>query len=235
MQLLKKSLQEWGLNCECLRTSKSGIFEQLKSYKEGGIRKNLVVNMPVKSDCRIFLLVVLFLSGCVSGNQMNRELLASGKAENHRAAEAYHQKVEWLQDDLAALNQQADQLEARQVAETAITYSYQLADEYQLVRPAVLHNLLIRAGLKDRGLCYHWTEDLLKRLQALDLRTYQLHWGVAHRGSDLREHNSVVITARGQGFEKGMVLDPWRNSGDLFWALINTDQYPWRKLPPTEW
>jgi hypothetical protein len=235
MQLLKKSLQEWGLNCECLRTSKSGIFEQLKSYKEGGIRKNLVVNMPVKSDCRIFLLVVLFLSGCVSGNQMNRELLASGKAENHRAAEAYHQKVEWLQDDLAALNQQADQLEARQVAETAITYSYQLADEYQLVRPAVLHNLLIRAGLKDRGLCYHWTEDLLKRLQALDLRTYQLHWGVAHRGSDLREHNSVVITARGQGFEKGMVLDPWRNSGDLFWALINTDQYPWRKLPPSEW
>jgi hypothetical protein len=171
--------------------------------------------MPTKSDCRIFLLLVLFLSGCVSGNQMSRELLASGKAENHRATEAYHQKVEWLQDDLAALSQQSDQLEARQVAETAIIYSNQLADEYRLVRPAVLHNLLIRVGLKDRGLCYHWTEDLLKRLQALDLRTYQLHWG--------------------QAFEKGMVLDPWRNSGDLFWALINTDRYPWRKLPPSEW
>jgi hypothetical protein len=191
--------------------------------------------MPIKSDCRMFLLFVLFLSGCVSGNQMSPELLASGKAENHRATEAYHQKVEGLQDDLAALNQRADQLEARQVAETAIIYSNQLADEYRLVRPAVLHNLLIRVGLKDRGLCYHWTEDLLKRLQALDLRTYQLHWGVAHRGSDLREHNSVVITARGQAFEKGMVLDPWRNSGDLFWTLINTDRYPWRKLPPTEW
>ena len=200
-----------------------------------GLRKNLVVNMPVKSDCRIFLLFVLFLSGCVSGNQMSPELPASEKAENHRVTEAYHQKVEWLQDDLAALSQRADQLEARQVAETAITYSNQLADEYRLVRPAVLHNLLIRVGLKDRGLCYHWTEDLLKRLQALDLRTYQLHWGVAHRGSDLREHNSVVITARGQAFEKGMVLDPWRNSGDLFWALINTDRYPWRKLPPSEW
>jgi len=191
--------------------------------------------MPTKSDCRIFLLLVLFLSGCVSGNQMSQELLASGKTENHRATEAYHQKVKWLQEDLAALNQQTDQLEARQVAETAIYYSYQLADEYQLVRPAVLHNLLIRVGLKDRGLCYHWTEDLLKRLQALDLRTYQLHWGVAYRGSDLREHNSVVITARGQAFEKGIVLDPWRNSGDLFWALINTDRYPWRKLPPSDW
>ena len=191
--------------------------------------------MPTKSDCRIFLLLVLFLSGCVSGNQMSAELLANGKAKNHRATEAYHQQVEWLQDDLAALSQESNQLEARQVAETAIIYSNQLADEYRLVRPAVLHNLLIRVGLKDRGLCYHWTEDLLKRLQALDLRTYQLHWGVAHRGSDLREHNSVVITARGQAFEKGMVLDPWRNSGDLYWALINTDQYPWRKLPPSEW
>lgn len=178
---------------------------------------------------------MLFLSGCVSGNQTGRELPASGKIENHRATEAYHQKVEWLQDDLAALGQQSDQLEAKQVAETAIIYSNQLADEYQLVRPAVLHNLLIQVGLKDRGLCYHWTEDLLKRLQALELRTYQLHWGVAYRGSDLREHNSVVITARGQAFEKGMVLDPWRNSGDLFWALINADKYPWKKLPPSDW
>ena len=200
-----------------------------------GLRKNLVAKMPTKSDCRIFLLLVLFLSGCVSGNQVSGERLASGNTENHRATEAYHQKVEWLQEDLAALSQQSDQLEARQVAETAIIYSNQLADEYRLVRPAVLHNLLIRVGLKDRGLCYHWTEDLIKRLQELDLRTYQLHWGVAYRGSDLREHNSVVITARGQAFEKGMVLDPWRNSGDLFWALINTDQYPWKKLPPSDW
>ena len=166
---------------------------------------------------------------------MSGERLASGKAESHRATEAYHQKVAWLQDDLAALNQQADLLEAGQVAQTAISYSDQLAEEYQLVRPAVLHNLLIRVGLKDRGLCYHWTEDLIRRLQALDLRTYQLHWGVAYRGSDLREHNSVVITARGQAFEKGMVLDPWRNSGDLYWAMLKADRYPWKELPPSEW
>jgi hypothetical protein len=191
--------------------------------------------MPAKSHYRIFLLLLLFLSGCASGNQMSRELPASEKTGSHRATEAFHQKVEWLQDDLVALSLQSDQLEARQVAETAITYSNQLADEYRLVRPAVLHNLLIQVGLKDRGLCYHWTEDLLKRLQALELRTYQLHWGVAYRGSDLREHNSVVITARGQAFEKGMVLDPWRNSGDLYWALIDADQYPWTKLPPSDW
>ena len=191
--------------------------------------------MHAKLNYRVLLLFVVFLSACVTGHQMDQRYSAGEKAEDHRATEAYRQKVESLQVELAALNQQANLLESRQVAETAITYSNQLAEEYRLVRPAVLHNLLIRVGLKDRGLCYHWTEDLLKQLQSLELRTYQIHWGVAHRGSELREHNSVVITARGQTFEKGMVLDPWRNSGDLYWALIKTDRYPWQELPPSQW
>ena len=184
---------------------------------------------------RVLLLIVVFLNACVSSHQMDQGSSANARAQDHRASQAYHEKLESLQDDLAALSQQANILEAQLVAETAITYSDQLAEEYQLVRPAVLHNVLIRVGLKDRGLCYHWTEDLLKQLQSLDLRTYQFHWGVAHRGSELREHNSVVITARGQAFENGMVLDPWRNSGDLYWALIKSDRYPWQELPPSEW
>lgn len=191
--------------------------------------------MFAKSTYRVLLLLVVFLSACVSGHQMGRKYSASEKPEDHQATVAYRRKVESLLVELAALNQQANLIEARQVAETAITYSKQLAGEYRLVRPAVLHNVLIRVGLKDRGLCYHWTEDLLKHLQSLDLRTYQIHWGVAYRGSKLREHNSVVITARGQAFEKGMVLDPWRNSGDLYWALIKTDRYPWQELPPSQW
>jgi len=191
--------------------------------------------MKAKFYYCVLLLLGVILCACVGGHQMDQGSSANEKSADHRATEAYRKKVELLRDDLAALNQQADLLEAGQVAQTAITYSDQLAEEYQLVRPAVLHNLLIRVGLKDRGLCYHWTEDLLKQLQLLDLRTYQLHWGVAHRGSELREHNSVVITARGQAFENGMVLDPWRNSGDLYWALIQSDRYPWKELPPSAW
>ena len=191
--------------------------------------------MHAKSTYRVLWLLVVFLSACVSSHQMDQRYSAGEKAEDHRTPEAYFEKMQALQADLAALNRQENLLEARQVAETAIIYSNQLAKEYRLVRPAVLHNVLIRVGLKDRGLCYHWTEDLLKQLQSLDLRTYQVHWGVAHRGSELREHNSVVITAKGQAFEKGLVLDPWRNSGDLYWALIKADRYPWQELPPSQW
>jgi len=183
----------------------------------------------------LLILVLVCLSACVSGHQMPRELAAGDKTAEHRAAAVYCEKVASLKVDLAALNRQANIMEAGRVAKTAIQYSAYLAEKYEVVRPAVLHNVLIRLGLKNRGLCYHWTEDLLKKLRSLDLRTYQLHWGVAHQGSELREHNSVVISSKGQAFEEGMVLDPWRNSGDLYWALVKADRYPWKALPPAQW
>ena len=184
---------------------------------------------------RVLLLLVVLLNACAGGQQIDQRPTAGERTQELWAAPAHREKVDSLQVELAALNRQANLPEARQVAETAIMYSYQLADEYQVVRPAVLHNVLIRVGLKDRGLCYHWTEDLLNKLKALELRTFQLHWGVAHRGSELREHNSVVITASGQAFEHGMVLDPWRNSGDLYWSLVQADRYPWKERPSSEW
>jgi hypothetical protein len=58
---------------------------------------------------------------------------------------------------------------------------------------------------------------------------------VAYRGSELREHNCVVITAEGQDFFRGIVLDPWRNSGNLYWARVTADSYPWKVLPPSDW
>jgi hypothetical protein len=171
----------------------------------------------------IGLLAALLISGCAG----------------HRAAslspERMSANVDALRHELAALGPGTDKAEADMVAESAVTYSSRLAEEYRVVPPARLHNLLIQVGIKDRGLCYHWTEDLMKRLQALNLRTYQLHWGVAHKGNDLREHNSVVITANGQPFETGLLLDPWRNSGELYWAVVNTDRYPWEELPASEW
>lgn len=140
-----------------------------------------------------------------------------------------------LQDRLRALSRDADPDEARRVAKTAVADSLRLAAEYRVAGPARWHNLLIQMGFRDRGLCFHWTEDLMKGLAALDLKTFRLHWGVAHRGSDLREHNSVVITALNQAFADGLVLDPWRNSGELYWTAVRQDDYPWVPLPPDQW
>ena len=121
--------------------------------------------MQAKLNYSILLLFVVFLSACVSSQHRDQITSESDKGQDRRKAETQWSKVGSLQDDLAALNRQANLPEARRVAEAAIQFSSYLADEYRLVRPAILHNLLVRTGLKDRGLCHHWTVDLMKRLQ----------------------------------------------------------------------
>lgn len=172
------------------------------------------------------ILILTFLCACAASHhnlQEPAEIAAMDFSGDVR------KKIDMLQHDLTALNDGVDLGEARRLAETSISYSLFLADEYRLVRPPYLHNILVRIGLKERGLCYQWTEDLMNRLTLLELKSFHLHEGVAHKGSELREHNSVVVTAKGQEFSEGIVLDPWRDSGNLYWALVKTDRYKWEK------
>ena len=106
----------------------------------------------------------------------------------------------------------------------------ELGRRYQPVGPPQFHNFLVNTGLKKRGLCHHWARDLGSQLAVLKLRTLQLRWGIARRGT-LREHNAVVVTARGQPFERGIVLDAWRHSGRLFAGPVAGDKYPWVEDP----
>ncbi len=170
------------------------------------------------------LLTAILISGCTASHPST----VQGEVQ-------ITSKIASLQSSLKGLGPESDPAEARRLAETAVIHALRLAEEYRVVPPARWHNLLIQAGLRERGLCFHWTEDLIKHLQALQPETYELHWGVAHRGNELREHNSVVITALNQPFQKGLVLDPWRNSGDLFWVMVDRDVYPWEPLPREAW
>jgi hypothetical protein len=48
----------------------------------------------------------------------------------------------------------------------------------------------------------------------------------------LLEHNGIVVTAKGQRFEDGIVLDPWRKGGRLWWGTLQQDKrHPWKPLP----
>jgi hypothetical protein len=179
--------------------------------------------------------LLLFMSGCAASGKLAQDPSAAKYPADISSAEIDRQKAEELENDLVALNHGSARKEARKLAETALQTSAFLTEEYELVRPPFLHNIFVRMGWRDRGLCYQWTEDLMSHLMALNLKDYQLRWGVAHQGSDLREHNTVVITANGQSFEDGLVLDPWRNSGKLYWVVVNKDTYTWKELPREEW
>ncbi len=120
--------------------------------------------------------------------------------------------------------------ESRRIAQTAVYYTRDLARRYDVQPPAVWHNFLVNAGARQRGLCCHWTRDLMDRLIAMNLVHYELHWGVAYHDNPL-EHSGVVVTPVGGRFEDGILLDGWRDCGDLHWSKVEADRFPWIPHP----
>ena len=136
--------------------------------------------------------------------------------------------VDALTAALAALSPRVDLSEARLAASTAYTATDELRASYRMVGPPPeLHNILVNTGLRNRGLCCHWAEDLGNRLHALRLKTLAIHWVVANEGSVLHEHNSAMITAQGGPAASGIIVDGWRNAGTLYWGALSADHYAW--------
>jgi hypothetical protein len=128
---------------------------------------------------------------------------------------------------LRELRPMVDPAEAARAAQITVRTIEDAAHTNRLRGGARRRNVAINLGLENWGLCWHWTELLGQRLRDADLRTLEIHWACAHPGSTLREHNAVVMTARGQAFADGLVIDPWRRGGRLTWIPVAEDRYPW--------
>ncbi|HEV2715141.1 MAG TPA: hypothetical protein VGU64_07725, partial [Terriglobales bacterium] len=137
--------------------------------------------------------------------------------------------IKKLRDALVALAPDVDPGEAELVSVTAHTASRSLAREYRVVWFSGFQNLLIHMGKRQRGYCGHYTRDIGERLKELRLKTLVLHWGAAYAGTPA-ENNGLVVTARNQPFEEGIVMDGWRNSGELFWCPLKED-VAYRRVP----
>ena len=171
------------------------------------------------------LIIAICLSACAgAGDPHAAGASAQQPARRPPAGEA--RLVSPLRDALVGLGPEVSQDEAAGLAARAFTESEKLATAYGVIGPPLFQNFLVNIGVKKRGLCYQWTEDLMRRLATSPLRSLKLHWGTA-RGGTWREHNCIVVTARGQPFADGIVLDAWRHSGRLFWAPVRADHYPW--------
>jgi hypothetical protein len=123
---------------------------------------------------------------------------------------------------LAALAPDVDPGEAELLSMTAHTTSRSLAREYRIVLNPEFQNFLINIGLRQRGFCAHFARDIGTRLKTLKLKTLVLHWGAAFAGTS-GEDNCLVVTARNQPFQDGILLDGWRRAGRLFWCAVRKD------------
>jgi hypothetical protein len=123
---------------------------------------------------------------------------------------------------LVALAPDVDPGEAELLSVTAHTTSRSLAREYRIVLNPEFQNFLINIGVRQRGYCAHFARDIGARLKTLKLKTLALHWGAAYARTS-GEDNCLVVTARNQPFQDGILLDGWRRAGRLFWSPVKKD------------
>lgn len=148
-----------------------------------------------------------------------------------RDAAPMEREIAALTRDLLALGPGVTESEAERFARTAITSARRLAVEYRAVRPAWVQNILVNWGLKPRGLCYQWAEDLERELAALPHRQLAIRPVVARQGTS-REHNALVVYLVNRPPESGLILDAWRDGGRLHWGPLHADKYPWQLAEP---
>ena len=172
----------------------------------------------VKNSLALAFTVLLMLSAC-AGTAPSLEL----------PPEVEGRRLQDLDQSIQALGQHINPAESRQAARIAIEYSKTLAAEYELAGSPLYHNLMVQFGVRDRGLCVDWTTDLMARLKQEKFYSLELHRAIANYETIFRfEHSSVIVSARGANIEQGLVLDPWRNSGQLYWAPTLQDAgYRW--------
>jgi hypothetical protein len=127
-----------------------------------------------------------------------------------------------LAGDLASLSPRVNREEAKLLADCAFATVSKLRREYRMFGTPIFNNFLIYHGLRKRGYCYQWSEDLLTALDALRLKSLELHWGEYDPGT-WRENNCIVVTAKGQPFNRGIMLECWRHLGHLYFGPVASD------------
>ncbi len=134
-----------------------------------------------------------------------------------------------LEQGILDLGPGVDPEEARRAARISFEYTYQLAQEYQITDPPLIHNMKVNAGLRPRGLCWQWATDIEARLKQENFKTLQLYRAIANADSKIRiDHSTAIISRRGDTMYQGLVIDPWRYGGVLFWSpLLEDTRFKW--------
>ena len=183
---------------------------------------------PLQSVDRIagvFAMFALCAAGFASASQQpqkSADRRDSSRGEFSGPFEVPHRDLanaEALANQLAALSPRVGRNEAKLLADCAYATVSQLRREYRMFGTPIFNNFLVYHGIKKRGYCYQWSEDLLVALDKLKVASLELHWGEAHAGS-WRENNCLVVTAKGQPFRTGIMLDCWRHLGHLYFCRV---------------
>ncbi len=143
---------------------------------------------------------------------------------------AERMRMDELAQAILTMSPEISSAEATRAATIAYDYPLDLAERYKVTDPPLIHNTKVNMGLRPRGLCWHWADDLQARLALEDFETLEFHRAIANFQNPLRiEHSTLIVSARGADMFQGIVLDPWREGGHLVWVPTQEDPtYVWR-------
>jgi len=177
-----------------------------------------------QSVYRVALVIAIFAlwpTGFANAGQLPQKPSTSFEVPRSDSA-----KAEALANQLAALSPRVDRNEAKLLADCAYATVSQLRRQYRMFGTPIFNNFLIYHGLKKRGYCYQWSEDLMIALDALRLSSLELRWGESNPGN-WRENNCLVVTGKGQPFRSGIMLDCWRHLGQLYFGPVASSWEPY--------
>lgn len=120
--------------------------------------------------------------------------------------------------------------EAAWLAYTAYAASGAIARLNDPLLPGWFNNMLVNAGMQDRGLCWHYQHDLYRELRRRPLQYFRVGCCVRDQNKP-SEHNCVYVTAREEPWPDCIILDPWIWNGHLKLLLPDDIDEDWADLP----
>lgn len=129
-----------------------------------------------------------------------------------------------LTDAIMDLGPHVDPKEAARAARISYEYPLELKQKWRATEPAIVNNVYINLGMKPAGLCYQWAEAMYDRLEKENFKTLDILRAISPDHGFHLEHNTAVIVRHGGDLMDGILVDPWRYSGRLFWSKLPDDK-----------
>lgn len=118
--------------------------------------------------------------------------------------------------------------ESKQLSKDIFRTTNLLTKKFELTSPPLWHNFLVNVGLRQKGLCFHWSDALYLHLKQQKYTHFSFHLVGANIGSYFLEHNALVVSNKKEEIANSILIDPWRNSGKLYFSKIEDDtSYSW--------
>ena len=138
-------------------------------------------------------------------------------------------RVEALSKLLRSLDKSIPSKEAELLSHEIFKETAKLTKKFKPVSEPHVNNFLISVGVKDKGLCYQWSDALYLHFSKKQYAHFEFHLLVSHKGDYFNEHNVLVVVAKGGEVLEGIVIDPWRYSGALYFSKVSEDKkYQWK-------